>query len=146
MSTIILIILAPLLTYSLRITGIIAALILSHLVGTMYGLYKAKKSHEIKIDTKMITRVYLVVLVPALPILIVKEMFAYSNIPIMILGAATYFVIYLLLIPITGTITPTELKEIKKILEKIKLLNYLAKPFLYFEEKIFKFFSRTNPT
>jgi hypothetical protein len=73
-------------------------------------------------------------------------MLAYSSSLIMIIGAAIYFAIYLLMIPITGIITPTELDEIKKILEKIKLLNYLAKPIIYYEERIFKAFPQTQLT
>jgi hypothetical protein len=83
---------------------------------------------------------------PALPIIIIKYMLTYSSTLMMMLGAVTYFALYLIMIPITGVITSTELKEIKKILEKIKLLNYLAKPIIYFEERIFKAFPQTQLT
>jgi O-antigen/teichoic acid export membrane protein len=145
-NSITLIVLAPLLTYSLKVTGIIIALILSSLVGTMYGLYTAKKSYGVKTDSKMLMQIYFVALVPILPIFGLKWMIVYSNFLTMILGATIYFAIYLIMIPITGVITPTELEEVKKILEKIKFLNYLAKPILYCEERIFKVFSKTQPT
>jgi len=141
-----LMVLAPILTYSLKVTGIIIALILSSLAGTIYGLYTARKSYDIMINSKMLERIYLVALISALPIFIIKWMLAYSSILMMMLGAVTYLAIYLIMIPITGVITPAELKEIKKILEKIKLLNYLAKPIIYFEEKIFKAFPQTQLT
>jgi hypothetical protein len=134
------------LTYFLKVTGTIFALILSSFAGTIYGLYTARKSYEIRTNSKMLTRIYLVALISALPILIIKYMLAYSSTLIMILGAVTYLAIYLSIIPITGVITSAELKEIKKILEKIKLLNYLAKPIIYYEERILKAFPQTQLT
>jgi hypothetical protein len=94
----------------------------------------------------MLKRIYLAASISVLPIFIIKWILAYSSILIMVLGAVTYLAIYLIMIPITGVITPAELKEIKKILEKIKLLNYLAKPIIYFEERIFKAFPQTQLT
>lgn len=136
MSSITLIVLAPLLTYSFKIDGMVMGLILSSLVGTVYGLHVARRSFGIQVDPKMVIRVYLASVAPVLPILAMNEILFFSSILKVIVGATTYLIIYLLLIPLAKAITPAELKEIRGVLEKVKPLKYLSQPILCFEEKI----------
>ncbi len=132
----ILVVLAPLLTWSLGVYGMIIAILLSSTTGTIYSLYTAKKSFKIQIDTRTIAKIYLVSSVSALPLLVVRGIPLNSSIIKIAVGAAAYFGLYLLMVPMAKLITVTELEEIKKVLEKIRPLKYLAKPFIYYEEKI----------
>lgn len=137
-NSIILAILAPLLMWSFRLNGMIIAMLLSTSAGTLYGLHTARKTFGIEIDTRTITRIYLVSLASALPLLAMKQIPLYSNVIRIVIGAAAYFALYLLMIPIARIITPTELAEIRKVLERIRPLKYLAQPILYCEERIMR--------
>lgn len=137
-TSIIQIVLATVLTWLLKANGMILTLILSSLIGTLYSLYTAKKLFEIEIDAKIIMRIYIASLVSAVPLFFIKEVPLYSNLIKVLLAAAIYVVIYLLIIPITKIITLTEIEEMKKIMEKIKPLKYLAQPILCYEEKILR--------
>lgn len=134
----ILVILAPLLTWFFRVHGMIMAILLSSSAGTLYGVYTARRSFNIQIDARTMTRIYLVSLTSALPLLALRQIPLYSNIIKVVIGAAVYFALYLLMIPVVRVITPTELREIRRVLERVRPLKYLAQPILYCEERIMR--------
>ena len=131
-----LIALAPLLAWFLKARGIIMALILSALVGTLYGLYIARKSYSIQVDLKTTAKICTISLASAVPLLAMKTIPQSSDIISIVTGAAAYLAMYLLLLPAARVITSEELREIRSILEKVRPLRYLALPILYCEERI----------
>ena len=141
-NAVILLVLAPILTWSIGVNGMILSLILGSLFSTLYGLYAAKKLFSVEIDRKMVARIYLAVVISALPLLIMKQIPLFNNLIKVIIGLLTYLAVYLLILPMIKVVSPTEIQEIKRVVGKVKLLKYLALPILYCEEKILMFLSR----
>ena len=135
-NSIIVITVAPILTWFLKITGMIATIILASIVSTLYALHIARKKYELKLDARTTAKTYIVTIISALPILALQKILLTSTLIQVILGATIYLTTYLILIPTTKIITQPELEQIRTIIEKIKLLKYFAYPIFYFGEKI----------
>jgi len=136
-----LIFLAPLAMFLYGATGLIVTIVLSSLIATLYGQYLARKSFRINIDKRMVAQTYSVALTTALLVVAVKTMIPCPDIISVIMGTFTYFAVYLLMLPITGTITKTEIEEIGKIMDRIKPLKYIARPILRCEEVIIRLYN-----
>ena len=131
-----LIILALILTYLFKIPGLILAILVSSLVGNMYGLSIAKSKFKVEIETKKILRVYLSSLIPVIPIIALQRFLPLTGITHIIVGASLYLTIYTIITPLTRTISKNELDELKTIIYKTKPLKILTCPVFYCQEKI----------
>mgnify|MGYP000064710915 CR=1 FL=1 len=132
----VLVLFASALTYLFKIPGLIAAIIVSSLIGTLYGLSIAKLRFKVEIETKKIIRVYLASLIPAIPIVMLQKSLLLTGLTQMIIGASLYLTLYTTITPLTKTITKNELEEVKTIIYKTKPLKILTKPVFYFQEKL----------
>jgi len=130
---------AAFLTWQLGTPGLILAILVSSLVSTLYTLRIAKSKFDIRIRIRSIARVYLSSLVPSMPVFILKSMLPLSGLINVMLGGLTYLTIFAFLIPLTKTITLSELNQVKKAFYKTKSLKILTKPIFYCEEKILSY-------
>jgi len=135
-NVIIIIALAPILTWALRINGMIVTIILASITSTLYALHTAKSKLQVELNMETTTKIYAATLISALPILALQKILLASTLIQVTIGAAIYLTTYLILIPTTKIITQPELEQIRTIIEKIKPLKYLAHPIFYFGEKI----------
>jgi len=135
-NSIIIIALAPILTWLYKINGMIITIILASIISILYALHIAKARFNIELDTNTTIRIYTVTAISSIPILALQRIPLTSSLIQVILGTVIYLTTYLILIPTTKIITQPELKQIRTIIEKIQPLKYLAHPIFYFEEKI----------
>lgn len=132
--------LAPLATFLYGAAGLIVIIVLSSLVSTLYGQYVARKSFKIDIDKRMMAQTYSAVIATALLVIVVKTIIPCPDIISLMIGGFTYFAVYLLMLPVTGIITKTEIEEISKIINRIQLFKYVARPILHYEQIIFRLY------
>jgi len=129
-------VLAPLMTWILKVPGMIMATLISSLFATVYGLSAAKSKLKVKIEAGKMLRIYLAAFLPVIPMLVLQRILPLTGLSQVILGASLYFTGYLILTPLTRVISQAEIQEVKTILEKTKPLKIMAKPLLFFEEMI----------
>jgi O-antigen/teichoic acid export membrane protein len=133
---ILIIILAPILTWLLKIYGMIISIIISDAVTWLYALKKAKSRFKVEINVETTTKIYFASVIPIIPLLALQRITLTSSLIQILLGTIVYMAMYLFLIPMTKIITQTELHEMKTVIEKTKSLKYITQPIFYFEEKI----------
>jgi len=126
--------LTPILTGYLGVKGMIITILLASTISAAYALRAGKSKFKIKLDARAVTRVYLVSLVSSVPILAFQRIPLTSSPVRLLLGIAMYLSVYLLLMPMTKTITRPEMEQIRTIVEKTKPLKYIAQPFFRFVE------------
>lgn len=147
--------LSPVLTQAYSVQGMIAASIIAGTTGTIYGALKARQKYEIEFDMRSILKIYLNALAsivlpilllysgvipaavkPIIPSFLLHRLTFLPELIDLAIGAALYILIYLTLTPLTRTMTATELETVAHITKKTKLLAFIAKPFLKYQQII----------
>jgi O-antigen/teichoic acid export membrane protein len=125
--------LAPYLTGSLGVTGLITSILMSTTFATAYGAYRAKSKCKVKFDHKSLIGVYLLALVSVIPTFLCKMILPFPVIFKVIMASAVYLISYLTLLPLTHTITKSELKNMESVVQKIGPLKPIAKLIFKYE-------------
>ena len=124
---------APFTTNYFGITGLIITILIAYVLGSIYGMYAAKRTLEITFDLKILSKIYLIALLSVIPsIMLVSDL---TPIPKMLLGTGVYLFIYLTLVPFAKIVTSSEMKLLNQFIAKIKPL-YILKPLLRYHDKI----------
>lgn len=134
----ILLVLSPILTQIYKVQGTIITFLIASITSAMYALYIAKKKFQIELEIPSILRTYLVASISGILPLVIFTFLRAPSIVRFVIGSITYIITYLTLIPLTKTITTSDLKTIRKTTEKIKPLALLTKPLIKYEEVILK--------
>jgi len=133
---ILLAILSPILTQTYNVQGVITAFLIANTAGTLYGSYIARKKFQIKFDTSPLLKIYSISIVSSiLPLIIVN----FTHLPSLFtitIGGLLYLFTYTSLIPITKTVTTLELQKAASITQNVRLLDFIAKPILKYEQKM----------
>jgi O-antigen/teichoic acid export membrane protein len=138
-------ILAPILVARYDVPGVIMSSLASNTIATLYGGYVARKKFHVEFDTNAATKIYAVAGISGIPSILLLAIHAMSA-PVMLLtGSIIYILIYFTLIPLTRIISPNELQTANQIIQRIKPLNTVAKPFIKYQEKILKLRFKTLP-
>ncbi len=128
--------LAPLLTQTFSVLGIILAILCSEGAATIFGAYNAKHNFGAGPDYPSIFRIFLAAFVAAIPSFFIVYTQLFPAIIILFLGSLLYLLIYITLLPLMGVLSKSEVDNIQKATEKIRLLGYIMKYILKFENKI----------
>ena len=126
---------SPITTSSYGIVGLILTLLFAQTIGSLYGVYRAKKTLNLSIDKKNIPKIYLIAVLSIIPTVLVAANF--TSIPKMAIGAIIYLFSYITLIPLTNIINEKENELLTRSVEKIKILS-IIKPVLKYQNKISK--------
>ncbi len=92
---ILIIILAPILTWLLKIYGMIISIIISNAITWLYALKKAKTRYRVEINVETITKIYFASVIPIIPILALQRILLTSSLIQIILGTVIYMAMYL---------------------------------------------------
>jgi O-antigen/teichoic acid export membrane protein len=149
------IVLSPVLTQAYSVQGMIAASIIASTAGTIYGALKARRKYEIEFDMRSILKIYLNALAsivlpilllysgvipaavkPIIPSFLLHRLTFLPELIDLAIGATLYILTYLTLTPLTRAMTATELETVAHITKKTKLLAFIAKPFLKYQQMI----------
>ena len=130
--------LSPTVTAHYGVQGLIGTFLLASLVGTIYGLVKAKRKFTIKFEYQSLAKIYAVSIVSAAPSILITHLASPPELINLVAGATLYLAIYITLTPLTKIITLSELESIKKTTEKIRPLRLTTRPILNYQQKILK--------
>lgn len=129
-------VLAPLSARIYSVPGLIIAFLISNAIGTSYGLYIARTYFKIEFATKSLIKIYIISIISSIPALLLLQFSPMSKLFNVITGGLLYLFTYATLIPMTRTITCSELENATDILQKIKPLNQIVKPIIDYQKKI----------
>ena len=113
---------------------LIAALTLSNVASTLYGVRKASERFAARPDLKASARILLAALVAAVPTIALTRLDgAGIGIVNLVLGGLLYLVIYLTVAPVLGAIDRLDIGNLKIILDRIPAASAVAKHVLNYE-------------
>lgn len=130
------IILAPVLSKTYGVTGLIIASLTSNTMATSYASHMARTSFKIEFATHSIMKIYLISAISSIPPLMLLHFTPFPKLLNIIAGGVLYLLIYATLTPLTQIISNFELQTVAHITEKIRPLTSIAKPLLKYQEKI----------
>ena len=133
---IVFIVLAPLLTKTYNVPGLIIALLLSALIEAILGAYIAKTRFQVQPDYNNVARIYLVAFISALPALLIAHFFTLPTLLTLLFSGLAYLFTYITLIPIAGIIDKPELESIIQLINNVGFLKSLVKPIIVYELKL----------
>jgi O-antigen/teichoic acid export membrane protein len=128
--------LAPLLTQTYDVPGLILALLLSVSVETIFGAYVAQTRFRAQPDYRNVARIYGVALISALPALVLASLVSLPALPTVLLGAVLYLFTYLTLLPIARIIAQPELTSLIQFTNKMGVLKHFAAPIFAYALKV----------
>jgi O-antigen/teichoic acid export membrane protein len=138
-------ILAPLMTRTYSVPGLIIAFLISNAAGAAYGCYIARTKFKIEFAMKSIIRIYSVSLIAGIPVILYLQFAAMPGLLSVIVGGVLYLFAYMTLIPIARIITLSELEKADQILQKIKLLKNIVTPLIKYQKIILRPYVKKNP-
>lgn len=124
------VLLSPLTTSLFGIPGLIVTIVFSYAVGSIFGMYTAKKCLDVTFDKRGLFRIYVVAFLSVLPAFLLVMDFAIF--PKMVVGVGVYFFVYLTLIPLLKIVDKSEIELLERYILKIKPLIVLRPLFRYF--------------
>jgi O-antigen/teichoic acid export membrane protein len=127
--------LSPLFTQAYSVVGLIIAFLIANTVGISYGAFFARKKYQVQFDIAGTAKIFIVSLACVGPLIAVR----FAALPVYVtlaLGVGTYFVTYLTLLPLTRIVTPSELKMVNIVLQKIRFLKLVSKITVKYELKL----------
>jgi len=126
---------SPLTTKFFGIIGAITALLFAYTMGSIYGMYKAKRILGVTFNLNVLSKIYLIAFLSIIPsVLIVTDL---MTIPKILLGGGIYLIVYITLVPLTKITTITEIELLSQFMMKIKPLHIL-KPLIKYHNKILR--------
>jgi O-antigen/teichoic acid export membrane protein len=128
-------ILSPFLTKAYGVPGLIIAFLVANGAGTIYGSYTARKKFQIEFATRSIIKTYLISAASIGPTLLLSLIHT-SRLVTLIAGAAIFLFMYITLIPLARIVSAPELQRIFHIVQKIRVVAFIAKPILKYQQKI----------
>ncbi len=131
-------ILAASLTSVLGVIGLIASILASSIVATLYGACAAKSRCKVEFNHTLIIRIYLIALASALPAFLCTRLQSFPATFIIVLASLVYSISYLTLLPLGRAITRQELKDVDAVIKKIGPLKWIANLVLKYEYAILR--------
>jgi len=130
--------LAPCLAMVMGVTGLIASILTSNIIATIYGAYCAKSKYKVEFNHKSLIRIYLLALVSAAPVFLCIRFLPFPLTLKTLTASAVYFISYLTMLPLAHAITRPELKQIERAVRNIGPLEAIAKLVLKYEYAIIR--------
>ncbi|MGB9693948.1 MAG: oligosaccharide flippase family protein [Fervidobacterium sp.] len=131
-------VLSPILTKNYSVQGSIVSLIIANMAGTLYSVHAGKRKLQIEFNTRSIIKVYLTSALSSIPTLILLQLAGMPNLLNIIIGGLLYLLTYVTLIPLTKTVTTSEIRKAANITQKIKPLWYITKLVFQYQQKIIR--------
>jgi len=136
--------LAPLLTLSYGIMGLIGSFFISGFCSLLYVLLIAFKQIKISPDIRTSAKIYLVSAISALSLFIFLTFSPFNSILNLIVGGVIFCIIYLTFLPAVGIVNFTDIEIFRLTFQKIKSLQIILKFLLQYETKILEFKQRLS--
>jgi O-antigen/teichoic acid export membrane protein len=150
---IVLLILSPALASILKVQGVIIAFVIASAAGTIYGAVRARRRFRVEFDVSSVVKIYAIAAVSCVPSFLLVRFVPFPGLAIIspklvgILVAGLLFLLaYATLAPLTKIMTTDELQKAAAVTNKTKLLSFIARPVLKYEQRILQIANRTKST
>lgn len=142
-NSIILAILSPPMVLLHGITGFVASLTVSRLIGAAMGLYILNRIYDVTPQHNHSMRVYAASLLAALPTyLIANNTIKAAPLPTLIISSVSFLTVYMAAAPLLGALEERDLENLDKMLKHPQLLRPLIDLTLNIERKILELKNR----
>ena len=128
---------APLLTSVYRAYGLIASLIIGNLAGVGYAAYHIARSQKVSLELKSIAEICLASAASCAASIPLSSITG-NLIANLTATMAASSILYLTLLPTTRTVTESDTKNLRKILESIPMVGKVTSPIISYIEKILR--------
>jgi O-antigen/teichoic acid export membrane protein len=128
--------LAPILTVTYGVPGVLIASLFSSSVAMLYGSYVARMKLKIGIDARTTAKIYLASAASAIPPLLLMRIVQMPSVVALVACGVLFIFVYMTLIPIAQIMGLFELRTAMQVVRKVRLLGPIARPFLRFQERI----------
>jgi O-antigen/teichoic acid export membrane protein len=129
-SSLVLFVLAPLLTNFFGVVGLISAIFTSSLANTVVGLYFASSKLDLKLSLKELGRTYAALILPALLTFLTLQATPVFGLLKVVIGGILYVMVYLTLLVILRVVNRSDLDKIGKVASRMMVLRYIMQPIL----------------
>ncbi|MEM2510839.1 MAG: oligosaccharide flippase family protein [Candidatus Methanomethylicia archaeon] len=132
------------LTGTMRVEGMLTAIILATASSTIYSLWVATRKYSLRIDLKSSVNIYFATLLAVAPIIPIA---LYSSMPSIVnltLAAILYLVAYLTVIPLLKVLTREDLENLTRIFSKVVVIQPIVKIISSYESKIMELIDMRN--
>ncbi len=126
---------APLLTSVYRAYGLIASLVIGNLAGVGYAAYHIAVGQGVSLEVKSIAKICLASAASCAASIPLRNASG-SLIANLTATLASSSILYLTLLPATGTVTEADVQNLRKILDSIPLAGKVASPIMSYIEKV----------
>jgi O-antigen/teichoic acid export membrane protein len=138
------VIIAPILTATYDVPGVIISSIISATISTAYAAFVARRKFKVRFDLGAAAAIYIVSGISALPPLALLFLTKLSEPVMLAAGVFIYLSVYITMVPLTGIIDHEEIQVFKRFVLRIRGLDRLARPLLRYEEKILNMRSKRD--
>ncbi|MGD0494750.1 MAG: flippase [Candidatus Bathyarchaeia archaeon] len=128
-------VLSPLMIRPWGVPGMLIASLISSTASALYATDAARRKYKIEFSTIAIIKTYVISAIASVPGLVIVYMTALPNVLKLAAGALLYLFAYATLLPLTGTVTSSELQKVKEITQRIRMLGFIARPLIKYMER-----------
>lgn len=141
--SVVLIVLSPLFIWMWKIEGFIMSAIIASLAANLFGLHILRHKYKVTPDFKHSGRTLICATITAGTSYGILYLLNLSP-PILslVVGSATFFVLYLFLAPLTGALQKPDIENLHAITKELSFIYSIIRPLLRFEEKILVIMAR----
>ena len=136
---------AAALTGTLKVEGLIIAMIAATAASTIYSLWIANRKYSLIVDFKSSAKICLAAFLAAAPVIFLAQHSTLPGIAKIALGALLYLLAYLTAAPLLKILTMEELETLTRIFTKVAILRLAARAISIYEIKLMKFSERFKP-
>ncbi|MEM1674819.1 MAG: flippase [Candidatus Bathyarchaeia archaeon] len=136
--------LAPALTWTLQVEGMIIALIAATASSTLYSLWTGIRRYSLKIDLKSSAKICVSAFLAAAPVMPIALLSSMPRIINLALAALTYLLAYLTAAPLLGVVAEGDLEALAGIFSKVSILQPIVRLILSYENKVNSLITRRS--
>lgn len=136
--------LAPALTWTLQVEGMIIALIVATASSTLYSLWTGIRRYSLKIDLKSSAKICVSAFLAAAPVMPIALLSPMPRIINLALAALTYLLAYLTAAPLLGVVAEGDLEALAGIFSKVSILQPIVRLILSYENKVNSLITRRS--
>jgi stage V sporulation protein B len=136
---VVLALLSPLLASIYSVVGLIAAYLIANSAGQIYSSYYARKKFKVEFDTPSLLKIFLITGLSSVAPVLILRFAGLSAVLSLVIGAPLYLFSYLSLMPLTRTVTLSELKQVTHVVQRTALLAWVAKPVIAYQQRLLLF-------
>jgi O-antigen/teichoic acid export membrane protein len=133
---VVLLVLSPIMIMPWGVPGMIIASLSANTISALYALHNARRKFKIQFSTTSILKIYLISVASSIVPILLVYLTAVSSPVKFGAGVFLYLLAYLTLLPLTKTLTFSEIQKVKDVTGKTRILALVTRPFLVYMEKL----------